>query len=136
MSRNLLFGLTILLSIGVSFFIGLYVGGAPLRQYVELTGGAPGIAATELKNLANQLVDQNGDARDAAAIAERSKQTLRVHLMLAAQLYCRMPGQYQQIARESAERLQASMVGTDDRTARAILFLSKGSGSGDGCFSA
>jgi hypothetical protein len=123
MSKKFLFGLISLLGITLSFFMGLYVGGAPVRQYVALTGGAPGVAAMDLKNLSDQLVDQKGNALDDSVIANRSRQDLMIHLHLAAQLYCYMPDQYQKVVRISVAKLQNTMVFTDNRTVRAISFL-------------
>jgi hypothetical protein len=136
MSSKLLQGLLFFTAVLTSFFFGVYVGGAPVRKYMELTGGPAGHAATDLKNLSDRLIDRRGEPRDADAIADRSIQELRVHLLLAAQLYCYMPDQYQQVAKQSAIRVKGSLTDTDERTARALSFLINGeSASGNKCFS-
>jgi hypothetical protein len=135
MSKKWLLGISFLFGITLAFFVGLYIGGAPLRQYVATTGGAPGLAATDLKNLSDRLVDRHGSTRDDSFIASNLKQMARIRLLLAAQLYCHMPSQYQKIAKQSAMKLQNVMIGADNRTARAMAFLSSSSGSdNNGCF--
>lgn len=134
MSKKIALGAVFILGFVFAFFIGLYTGGVPFRHYVEMTGGAPGIVATDLKNRTDQLLDQQGSVRGGAAIADNLKHTISINLRLAAQLYCQMPEQYRQIARNSAKRLQTTMTMVNESTERSISFLSNSTSDGKKCF--
>lgn len=109
------------------FVAGLYVGGAPLRRSVALSGGPSGIISTQLSYMANHFGSLHGSySKD--QLVEVQVQLAEEQSMLAALFYCQMTPMYRELAQRAAQRLSTSPFiqnATDEKGREARTYIAQ-----------
>jgi hypothetical protein len=117
----------------IGFLAGFYLGQAPLRRSLALSGGAPGDIATQLQASAASLNWPDGRPRSPEEVVRQQVRLSDIKSVLAARLYCQMSPAYRTAAQLAASQLLANASVSKDGSKQgreARLFMQKTSTPG------